>query len=177
MPNLKLWRNIFFILCLFSFTSCVEDIDLQRTKEINIGPTIMLDLIDFKLSSEFLPAQEEALVVKHEVDLEFLPNNIGDNLQRLILQFKYQNSLPRPMKADVIFFAGNNETHRIEFQIEKGGNDSLQIDEFSSLIEDVALDAVLRSTRLVLKIEAQPGPATIGGQMNLKSRAFYEFDL
>lgn len=177
MLNYRSLKITSIFLLFFSLSSCFRDVEMERTKEIKIGPTIMMDLMKIDLSSEFVPAQEEVFVVKHEIDLDYQPNNLGDKLESLILQFEYLNSLTRTLKTHVIFYSGNQQVTNFNFTIFPGSPDTPNADLFPKLLEGMELDAVERSTRMVIKMEISPGDAQHGGKLDLKAKAFYKFEL
>lgn len=176
--------KLFIRLCVFPVfilvTSCVKDIDIDQAQEIVIPPSVALDLVYFTLDpSDFVQSSASGpFVARDEVRLEFLDDEyIRDGLVRADYNFVFINSFPQTFRATFTFLSENNSVrYRVSFDVPAGSASTPATIDYTEIIDIDEIDAIRRSIKMRMQIEGMPNEEAFEGQLQLKSKAFYNFE-
>ncbi len=177
MSTMKLFFRLLLLSVFFFMTSCVKEMDMDQAEEIVIPPSVALDLVYFTIDpSHFV--QAGPLVARDEVRLEFLDDDyIRDGLMRADYNFIFINSFPQSFKANFTFLTENDVVrYRVNFVIPPGNPSSPATIDYTEIIDVDEISAIRESIKMDVSIEMVPNGEAFEGQLQLKSKAFYEFE-
>lgn len=180
MPSLKRSFAIALFPVLLLFASCFKDVDLDQAKDLVIPPTAAIDLVYFTLElTDFHPQNTTGPKMASDVvRLEFLDDDyIQDGLVRADLNFIYYNSFVNPIRSELVFLSDNDrEQYRIQFTIPGGSAEAPGVVNFTEIIQGEDLEKFKNSIALRVELEMFSGANERGGKLQLKSKAFLNFE-
>lgn len=181
MCTLKLFVKLFIIVSWFpGLVSCIRDVDIDQAEEIVIPPTAALDLVYFTLdSSHFVPQPSSGVVMaRDEVRLEFLDDDyIRNGLVRADYNFIYINTFSESFTNTITFLSENNAIrYVIRFDIPAGSSAEPAVINYTEIIDSDEIQAIRESIKMVISIESQSNSLPATGELQLKSKAFYQFE-
>ena len=180
MSKLKAFVRIFMLSFFVLLASCVRDVDVDQAREIVIPPTVAIDLVYFTIDpSHFHTVGSTGIMrARDEVRLEFLDDDyIQDGLVRADFNFRYTNTFSQSFRNKITFLSESNRAmHVIKFEIPAGNPDDANIINYTEIIPEEDIEAIRRSIKMVIEIETEPNFEVTEGELQLKSRAFLEFE-
>lgn len=179
MPTLKPFLRPVLLLAFFIFHSCVKDVDLDQIDEVVIPPKAALDLVYFTLSAnDFTENPSPNNRATDLVRLEFLDDDyIRNGLVKAEFQFKYTNSFSYPLVSTVTFLSENDAVqYQFSFSIAAGNPGSPKITNHFETIERENIEVIKKSIKVKIDLEMQSGANPPSGELQLKSKAFYNFE-
>lgn len=170
-----------FLPLLLIFTSCVKDVDFDQYHEIAVSPTVATDLLYVSFSTpEYVSGEAVTpLSMKEEVQLDFEEYDfIQKDLVKMQLEFTYTNTFSQKFKSKVSFMAGKRTvTYVIPVEIPSGSRGEPQVLRMSEILEGDELERIKKSSRMTVELEMEPNSEHIEGHLELKTKAFYTFEL
>lgn len=171
---------IFFYAVLIC--SCVEDIDFDQTKDLEITPVLESSLIFFDESANsFLDNGSAIGFIQDSVVVDFFNDEfIVDNLVKAEFEFETMNSINRDFELQVDFFDANELQHTFTVFQEASPNSNEISSSYIETFEDDTLEALKKTTLLVFTLRMLPGPAineNTLGRIQLKSLVAFYFKI
>ncbi|HET7361691.1 MAG TPA: hypothetical protein VFI78_07150 [Salinimicrobium sp.] len=181
MPTLKPFLRLALLAAFFILHSCVKDVDLHQIDEVVIPPKAALNLVYFTLSSDdFIRNQDQNSrgTVSDLVRLEFLDDDyIRDGLVQAEFQFKYTNGFSFPLVSTVTFLSENNVVqYQFSFPIAAGSPGNPKITNHFETIDRKNIEVIKKSIKMRIELESQSRANPFSGELQLKSKAFYNFE-
>lgn len=180
MALIKFTPNLLILAVLLLFSSCIKDVDLNRIDEVVIPPTAAIDLVYFTLEPLDFQSSAESPVKFAEdfVSLQFLDDDyIQTGLVGASFTFNYINTFPKKFINTVSFISKNGNTwYSFSFEIPAGSPDNPSEVNYTEIIPDDRIEAIRKSYNLKIRLEMVPDEQPIVGSLQLKSKAFYEFE-
>ncbi len=166
---------------LLLFTSCVKDVDFDQYSEIAVSPTVAIDLVYVSLSTpDFMKVEAAApLSFKEEVQLDFEEYDfIQKDLVKIQLEFNYLNTFPQKFQSTIRFMAGKKTVkYTVPVEIPAGSPLEPQVIELVEVIEGKELEIIKHSSRMTIELEMEPNTQQIEGELELRAKALYTFEL
>lgn len=176
----RIFTRFALLSVLLVLASCVRDVDINQAEEIVIPPTAALDLVYFTLdSSHFMPrASSGTSRARDEVRLEFLDDDyVRNGLVRADYNFIYTNTFSQPFKNRITFLSENNVVrYVIEFDIPAGSVSEPAVVNYTEIINIDEIRAIRESIKMIIDIEMLANSQQNEGKLQLKSKAFYQFE-
>lgn len=180
MPTLNTSSRFFAVPLILLFSSCVHDVDFDQTRNIQIEPSLSLDLLNFKLRSEEMK-QGDSLVItqlEDEVELNIMNDDITDDLKRAEFNFHFTNTFEHSFKNTLYFLSDNGAfRYKISFVIPPGTKNDPQVVDYTEIVEGASLLQLKMATRLKIELELMKEESdNLEGDLVLKSKANYKFE-
>jgi len=174
-------RFLFSIILLSSIgvVSCIDDLDFDQAEDIEIFPTVEVDLIFFSLGTENFDDVNNSDMPQTERDttlVTFLDDSfLRENVTNVELTFRVENSFVQSFTNRVTFLDSNlNVMHAIDFNI----NASPSGEPVQSVIIDnvsgVELEGLLSADRIVNEVTLLPNDDLIVGALNFESKGIFQ---
>ncbi|GHC49212.1 hypothetical protein [Ulvibacter litoralis] len=169
-------------LLFFVFVSCIKDTDFDQVDNVDLTPTIDLDLIYFNLSaSDFYdPATSTSvLTVSDTTELRFLNDiEVQRNLKRAEFYFKFTNSIEREFQADFQFLTPQNDTtYTAQTVVAQGTVSNPIITEFIENVEGADIVDLTQASKVIVSVTIPSSNANLEGALNLQSKVTYYVEL
>lgn len=107
----KIKIGVLFCL-IFSVVSCVKDIDFNQANQLELQPTYVASLLtfDLKQTSLFnLVTNTEIVTIENTYSFSFTRDvNIEKKVQKIVLNFQFNNPFNRNFEVEYLFFDTNN---------------------------------------------------------------------
>ncbi len=109
----NLYKIILFTVIL-GFTSCLEDLDFDQAEDLELAPTIAIDLLDFSVDQNELLAlgvlANAGVPISDETSLPDFQNSlVQEDLEKVLLQFRATNEFDEDFRIQFTFFDGNGD--------------------------------------------------------------------
>lgn len=169
-------------LLFFLVVSCIKDTDFDQVDNVDLTPTIDLDLIYFNLSaSDFFDpnTSNPILTVRDTTELRFLNDiEIQKNLKRAEFYFKFTNSIDREFQADFQFLSPQNDTtYTAQTVVTPGTVSNPVITEFIENVEGTDINDLTLASKVVVSVTIPSSNANLEGALNLQSKVTYYVEL
>lgn len=180
MSALKLYAKLTILSLLFFTSSCVKDVDIDQAQEIVIPPEVALDLVYFTLDPTHFELQSSSgqFRARDVVRLEFLDDDyIKSGLMRADYNFIYTNTFEYPIISKISFLSESDVVmHSVQFEIPAGSKQSPATINYTEIIATNKIDVVRNSIKMIITLEMPAPSQPSEGSLQLKSKAFYEFE-
>ncbi len=104
--GMKLFLKFCLLVIVFSFTSCVDNIDFNQADDIEITPAVNVALMNFDITQNdiAIPGMEIVNPLSQTSEFTALDNHTArENLERVKLNFEINNQFNRNFRLEFIF--------------------------------------------------------------------------
>lgn len=145
-----------YFFAIFSFFSCVKDIDFDQADDLELTPTYVASLIFTELdqTSFVTPGGTEITQFRDVTNIEFFNESVSDELEKLVLDFEITNPFDRRFTLDFRFLNDTDtEVYRIPRILINENVTKLQVQEEIVLATN---RSILNATKIEITLELLP---------------------